>query len=154
MICRAPLAELLFKHGNARSIEAFTNGQDIIWGTKALPAGIFDAAAGGSKAPLRRADGRGDGAAAGEGEGGGTLGRATPQARAGELNPHSPMKSPQDKTDLGELKPCLPVSITPQEEAEQRRFSEAFTAGVAKGVEKLKEAERLGVPLHKLVPVN
>lgn len=62
--------------------------------------------------------------------------------------------SPTEPISPGDLQPAPPVSITPQEEAEQRQFSEKFAAGVAKGVELAAEAKRRGIPLHDLVPVN
>lgn len=64
------------------------------------------------------------------------------------------MQSPADKTSSGERKPSPPVSLTPQQEEAKRRFAEQTDAGMARLREKVKEAERLGVPLHKIVPVS
>lgn len=50
--------------------------------------------------------------------------------------------------------PCLPVSITPEQEEASRRFDEAWDKGMARGREMLAEAERVGIPLHYLIPVN
>jgi len=44
--------------------------------------------------------------------------------------------------------------MTPQQEEASLRFNKALDAGMARLREKVKEAERLGVPLHYLVPVN
>lgn len=64
------------------------------------------------------------------------------------------MTSPADKTSLGKLKPSPPVSLTPQQVETKRRFKELLDAGMARAQEKAKEAERLGIPLHKLIPIH
>lgn len=64
------------------------------------------------------------------------------------------MKSPKENISFGETPPSPPVSLTPQEEEEDRKFWEGFDAAMARVREKAKEAERRGIPLHEIVPVN
>ncbi len=64
------------------------------------------------------------------------------------------MESPKEPIASGSEEPRPPVFLTPQQEEQKRRVAKHFKEGQERLREKVAEAERLGVPLHDLLPVN